>query len=92
MPDSAIVATGLEKAFGKVKALCGVDLEVPPATVFALLGPNGAGKTTTVRILTTLLRADAGRRWSAASTWPRSSARCAPASACRASTPPSTRR
>ena len=60
MPDSAIVATGLEKAFGKVKALCGVDLEVPPATVFALLGPNGAGKTTAVRILTTLLRADAG--------------------------------
>ena len=60
MPDSAIVASGLRKRFGDVEALCGVDLEVPTASVFALLGPNGAGKTTAVRILATLLRADGG--------------------------------
>jgi ABC-2 type transport system ATP-binding protein len=60
VPDSAIVARGLRKSFGDVEALCGVDLEVPTASVFALLGPNGAGKTTTVRILATLLRADGG--------------------------------
>jgi ABC-2 type transport system ATP-binding protein len=60
VPDSAIVASDLKKRFGDVEALCGVDLEVPTASVFALLGPNGAGKTTTVRILATLLRADGG--------------------------------
>jgi ABC-2 type transport system ATP-binding protein len=60
VPDSAIVASNLKKRFGDVEALCGVDLEVPTASVFALLGPNGAGKTTTVRILATLLRADGG--------------------------------
>jgi len=57
----AIEAIGLEKSFGAVRVLDGVDLAVPPGTVFALLGPNGAGKTTTVRILATLTRADAGR-------------------------------
>jgi ABC-2 type transport system ATP-binding protein len=59
--NEAISAEGLQKAFGKVQALSGVDLAVPTASVFALLGPNGAGKTTTVRILATLLRADRGR-------------------------------
>jgi ABC-type multidrug transport system ATPase subunit len=43
-----------------VRALDGVDLEVRDGTVLGLLGPNGAGKTTTVRILATLLHADAG--------------------------------
>lgn len=57
----AIVAEGLHKAFGSVKALDGVDLVVQAGTVMALLGPNGAGKTTFVRILTTLMRSDAGR-------------------------------
>ncbi|MGH2759185.1 MAG: ATP-binding cassette domain-containing protein [Actinomycetota bacterium] len=57
----AIVAEGLEKSFGKVQALCGIDLVVPEGTVVGLLGPNGAGKTTAVRILTTLLQPDAGR-------------------------------
>ena len=61
MTDPAIVAEGLTKRFGKVEALRGVDLRVQPSTVFGLLGPNGAGKTTAVRILTTLLRPDAGR-------------------------------
>ncbi len=57
----AIEAAGLQKSFGQVPVLDGVDLAVPPGIVFALLGPNGAGKTTTVRILATLTRADAGR-------------------------------
>jgi ABC-2 type transport system ATP-binding protein len=51
----------LVRRFGKVHALRGVDLAVPPGTVCGLLGPNGAGKTTVVRVLTTLLRPDAGR-------------------------------
>ena len=55
-----VEATGLEKSYGGVGVLSGVDLEVERGTVFALLGPNGAGKTTTVRILATLIRADAG--------------------------------
>jgi ABC-type multidrug transport system ATPase subunit len=44
-----------------VTALDGIDLEIPARTVFGLLGPNGAGKTTTIRILSTILRPDAGR-------------------------------
>jgi len=61
MSDAAIDVEGLEERFGKVEALRGVDLQVPPSTVLGLLGPNGAGKTTAVRILTTLLHPDAGR-------------------------------
>ncbi|MFI5818265.1 ATP-binding cassette domain-containing protein [Streptomyces rishiriensis] len=57
----AIYAEGLVKTFGDVKALDGVDLDVPQGTVLGLLGPNGAGKTTAVRCLTTLLRPDRGR-------------------------------
>ena len=57
---SAIVAEGLEKSYGKVRALCGLDLRVPQGTVLGLLGPNGAGKTTAVRIFTTLLPPDGG--------------------------------
>ncbi|GAA3220907.1 ATP-binding cassette domain-containing protein [Streptomyces thermocoprophilus] len=57
----AIYVEGLVKTFGDVKALDGVDLDVPEGTVLGLLGPNGAGKTTTVRCLTTLLRPDRGR-------------------------------
>lgn len=58
--DYAIVAKGIHKSFGKVSVLDGIDLRVKRGTVLALLGPNGAGKTTTVRILSTLLQADAG--------------------------------
>ncbi|MEU8109171.1 ATP-binding cassette domain-containing protein [Nonomuraea muscovyensis] len=57
----AIETEGLVKRYGDVAALDGMHLSVPEGTVFGLLGPNGAGKTTTVRILTTLLRPDAGR-------------------------------
>jgi ABC-2 type transport system ATP-binding protein len=56
-----IRAEGLVKTYGELRALDGLDLAVPEATVLGLLGPNGAGKTTAVRILTTLLEPDAGR-------------------------------
>ena len=67
MPDTsaaAVQVTGLRKTFqvkgALVAALTGIDLAVAPGEIFGLLGPNGAGKTTTLRILTTLLPADAG--------------------------------
>ncbi|MEU3608199.1 ATP-binding cassette domain-containing protein [Streptomyces sp. NPDC035033] len=56
----AVLSEGLEKRYGEVRALRGLDLAVPEGTVCGLLGPNGAGKTTAVRILTTLLAPDAG--------------------------------
>ncbi|MEV1144401.1 ATP-binding cassette domain-containing protein, partial [Micromonospora sp. NPDC049799] len=58
--DVAIEAEGLRRRYGDTVALAGLDLRVPAGGVCGLLGPNGAGKTTAVRILTTLLRADAG--------------------------------
>jgi ABC-2 type transport system ATP-binding protein len=58
--DLAIEAHGLEKSFGRTRALAGVDLAVPRGTILGVLGPNGSGKTTTVRVLTTLLRPDRG--------------------------------
>jgi ABC-2 type transport system ATP-binding protein len=57
----AIIAEGLVKTYGSVRALDGLDLRVGEGTVLGLLGPNGAGKTTCVRILATLLRPDQGR-------------------------------
>jgi len=56
----AIHVQGLEKSYKHVRALCGVDFDVARGTIFALLGANGAGKTTVIKILSTLLRADAG--------------------------------
>jgi ABC-2 type transport system ATP-binding protein len=58
--SAAITARGIRKSFGEHTVLDDVDLEVDQGTIFALLGPNGAGKTTIVRILSTLLKADAG--------------------------------
>ena len=61
MADNLAVRTsGLVKSYGGMRVLDGVDLRVDRGSVFALLGPNGAGKTTMVRILSTLVRADAG--------------------------------
>jgi len=57
---TAAAATGLRKAYGEKAVLDGVDLSIGEGEVFALLGPNGAGKTTTVKILSTLIPADAG--------------------------------
>jgi ABC-2 type transport system ATP-binding protein len=56
----AVEAQGICKAFGSTVALTDVDLVVPRGMVYGLLGPNGAGKSTTVRVLATLIRADAG--------------------------------
>ncbi|GAA2548187.1 MULTISPECIES: ATP-binding cassette domain-containing protein [Streptomyces] len=60
MTSLAIAANGLRKSYGDKTVLDGVDLAVPEGTVFSLLGPNGAGKTTAVKILSTLVTADAG--------------------------------
>lgn len=58
---SVIDVKGVEKSFGDIEVLKGVDFAVERGSIFALLGSNGAGKTTLVKILTTLLRPDAGR-------------------------------
>ncbi|GAT69420.1 ABC transporter [Planomonospora sphaerica] len=58
--EPAIRVQGLEKSYKELRVLRGVDLDVARGGVFALLGSNGAGKTTVVKILSTLLRADAG--------------------------------
>ncbi|WP_405679375.1 ATP-binding cassette domain-containing protein [Streptomyces sp. NBC_01511] len=56
----AVSAVGLRKSYGDKLVLDGIDLRIPAGSVFALLGPNGAGKTTAVKILSTLVTADAG--------------------------------
>ncbi|CAL9504400.1 MULTISPECIES: ATP-binding cassette domain-containing protein [unclassified Streptomyces] len=61
MADTAITVEGARKRYGGKNALDGLDLTVTRGTVHGVLGPNGAGKTTLVRILSTLLRPDAGR-------------------------------
>jgi len=57
---TSIEVRGLEKSYKDLHVLRGVDFEVAPGSIFALLGSNGAGKTTIVRILSTLLKPDAG--------------------------------
>ena len=59
-PGPAIRVEGLERSYKKLVVLRGVDFEVARGSIFALLGSNGAGKTTVVKILSTLLKADAG--------------------------------
>ncbi|KQT94090.1 ABC transporter [Marmoricola sp. Leaf446] len=56
----AVLAEGLVKTYGKVRALDGLSLRVPEGEVLGVLGPNGAGKTTAVKVLTTLVRPDSG--------------------------------
>ena len=58
--DTAIRVRGIEKSFEELHVLRGVDFDVRTGSIFALLGSNGAGKTTLVKILSTLLRSDAG--------------------------------
>ncbi|WP_019179695.1 ABC transporter ATP-binding protein [Microbacterium yannicii] len=58
--DAAIRVRGLEKSYKDLHVLRGVDFDVATGSIFALLGSNGAGKTTVIRILATLLKADAG--------------------------------
>ncbi|CAN7160526.1 MULTISPECIES: ABC transporter ATP-binding protein [Microbacterium] len=60
MTNPAISVRGIEKSYKDLHVLRGVDFEVEKGSIFALLGSNGAGKTTMVRILSTLLKADAG--------------------------------
>jgi len=60
MQNQAIQVTGLQKSYKELQVLKGVDFEVEQGCIFALLGSNGAGKTTVVKILTTLLKQDAG--------------------------------
>lgn len=56
----AIHVRGLAKHFGEVRAVDGIDLDVPRGMIFAVLGPNGAGKTTLMRMLATLVKPDSG--------------------------------
>lgn len=58
--DYAITVSGIKKSYGKLEVLKGIDFQVERGSILALLGPNGAGKTTMVKILSTLLPADAG--------------------------------
>ncbi|MGR6916544.1 ATP-binding cassette domain-containing protein [[Actinomadura] parvosata] len=59
--DAAVSVRGLQKAYGKIEAVKGVDFEVRPGEVFGFLGPNGAGKTTTINMLCTLVNPTGGR-------------------------------
>ncbi len=60
-PPAIIRTEGLTRVFGSVRAVDGVDLDVPPGVVFGFLGPNGAGKTTMIRLLLGLLEPSGGR-------------------------------
>ena len=60
MPELAIALSAVERNFGSVRAVDGLDLEVPTGSVTVLLGPNGAGKTTTVRLITGALEPHGG--------------------------------
>ncbi len=61
--EAAVVCAGLTKHYGSVRALEGLDLEVPRGAIFGFLGPNGAGNTTTLRLLTGLGHPTRGRAW-----------------------------
>ena len=73
--ERVVEVEGLVVRFGAIEAVAGISFDVGAGEVFGLLGPNGAGKTTTIRVLTTLLRPNEGRRSSPATTssatgWP----------------------
>jgi branched-chain amino acid transport system ATP-binding protein len=60
MIPPALQLIGMKAAYGRIEVVHGVDLVVPPATIFALLGPNGAGKTTTLKVIDGRVRATEG--------------------------------
>ena len=60
LPPS-IVVDDVRAAYGRIEVLHGVDLVVPPASVFALLGPNGAGKSTLLKVISGRMRPSSGR-------------------------------
>ena len=68
--EPAIRVQNIEKSYKELRVLQGVDLEVARGSIFALLGSNGAGKTTVVKILSTLLQADATPARSPTTSWP----------------------
>ncbi|MEO6350809.1 MAG: ATP-binding cassette domain-containing protein [Candidatus Limnocylindrales bacterium] len=61
--DFAVATRGLVKAYGRTPALTGLDMSVPRGRIYGFLGPNGSGKTTALRLLTGLLRPNAGAIW-----------------------------
>ncbi len=60
LPPS-IVLTGVRAAYGRIEVIHGVDLVIPPGSVFALLGPNGAGKSTLLKVISGRMRPTAGQ-------------------------------
>ncbi len=63
MSETAVRAAGLVRDFGELRAVAGIDLEIPTGEIYGFLGPNGAGKSTAVRMLTTLLAPTEGQAW-----------------------------
>ena len=61
MSDHVIETAGLRKRYDDVEALRGLDLQVPPGSIFGFLGRNGAGKTTTIKVLLGMARPSAGQ-------------------------------
>ena len=61
MTDPIVAATGIEKGFGAVKALQGVDLRLSAGERLGIIGPNGSGKTTLFNLLSGVLRPDTGQ-------------------------------
>src|SRR3954468_24785195 len=59
--EFAVETRGLARTFGSLRAVDGIDLQVPAGSFYGFLGPNGAGKSTTIKCLTGLLRPSAGR-------------------------------
>jgi ABC-2 type transport system ATP-binding protein len=60
MTDFPLVLEGVEKSFGNVRAVAGLDLRVPAGCIYGFLGPNGSGKTTTLRMIMDIIRPDGG--------------------------------